>query len=228
MAKIKKAVKSTRKSTSKSKKVARVSKSEAAPAEEPVKGEPTQGQLELAKAKELIEPMARADSSDEEMVVKLITEGGFQFKKAGRLLQLALEDMGVRLSNKDRYEQASELLVKNDFAPDDWAEVIQVCEYLASELDATSEKQALVAVKKFAKENEITLPEKPKGGGGGNRSTGLRAKVHAWMVSNATASDADLKAWLEAEGESRQGHIRHYQVDFSIARKMAAAIVAAG
>ncbi len=212
----------------KSKRVVRVANSEASPTEEPVAAEPTQAQLELAKAKELVEPMARADASDEEMVVKLITEGGFQFKKAGRLLQLALEDMGVRLSNKDRYDQASELLVSNDFAPEDWAEVMSICEYLSSELDATTEKQALVAVKKFAKENEIALPEKPKGGsGGGNRSSGKRAQVHVWMVANATASDADLKTWLEGIGETRQGHIRHYQVDFQIARKMAAAIVAA-
>lgn len=192
-----------------------------------VAAEPSQAQLELEKAKEIVEPLARANASDEEMVVKLITEGQFPFKKAGRLLQHALEDMGVRLSNKDRFAQASELLIANNFAPKDWSEVVSVCEYLETELDATSAKQALVAVKKFAKENDITLPDKPKSaGGGGSRHSGFRAQVHNYMMENATSTDAEFTAWMKTQ-ESRQGVINYYLRLFQVARTMATKIAAA-
>lgn len=161
-----------------------------------VEAEPTPAQLEMAKAKEIIEPMAKAGKSEDEMAIALIQNGGFAFKKAGRLLRKVLEDLGVRMSAKDRLEQASELLLKSDFAPKSWDEVVKVCEWLAGELEATDSKQALNAVKKFAKEQGIELPIKPKGSGGGGAKTGFRSVFLSWLETNPTADDATFDKWI--------------------------------
>lgn len=162
-----------------------------------VEAEPTQAQLEMAKAKEIIEPLAKAGKSEDEMAIALIQNGGFAFKKAGRLLRKVLEDLGVRMSAKDRLAQASQMLLKADFAPKNWDEVVKVCEWLARELEATDAKQALNAVKKFAKEQGIELPIKPKGSGGGGAKTGFRAIFLSWLEANPTAEDATFDKWIK-------------------------------
>jgi hypothetical protein len=209
----------TRKTAVKKATKAKVAKQEAA-----VAAEPTAAQLELAKAKEIVTPMAK-DKSDEEMLIKLMTDGGFQAKKAMRLLQQSLEDLGVRMSNKDRYTQVSEMLLETNFAPETWDEVKAAVDYIAEQLEATDDRQALVAVRKFAKEKGIDLPVKAKGGTRGQ--SGFRSQIHAWMRENATGTDADFAAWMKAN-EKSQGLINYYTRQLQVARDMAAAIVAAG
>lgn len=176
--------------------------------------EPTALELEFQKAKGFVEPLARAGKTDEEMLVKLIGEG-FMAKKAFKLLSQCLEDLGVRMSAKDRYTQTSDILLGNDFKPTSWGEVRDVCTYLASELEATDEKQAMIAVRRYAKIQKIELP-KPVRGEGGPRSGGksFAARVCKWMVENATAEDATFTEWLKGEKKNQTQinyHIRMFQ-----------------
>lgn len=190
--------------------------------EAPVEAEPSQAQLEMAKATEIIEPLAKAGKSDDEMAIALIQNGGFPFKKAGRLLRKVLENLGIRMTAKDRLAQASAILLQTDFAPKDWAEVLKVCEYLAEELDATDEKQALVAVKKFATEQSIELPTKPKGSGGGGARTGFRSKFLVWVQANPSSTDAQFDAWVKEQGK-KASQARFYKRILGIVRTVNAA-----
>jgi len=191
-------------------------------AEPAVAAEPSQLQLEMAKAREIIEPLAKAGKSEDEMAITLIQQGGFPFKKAGRLLRRVLEDLGIRMSSKDRLEQASELLLKVDFAPKDWNEVTKICEYLAQELDATDEKQALATLKKFAAEQKIELPTKPKGtGGGGGARTGFRTKFLAWVTANPGSTDAEFDAWVKEQGK-KASQARFYKRILGVVRSVQA------
>jgi len=192
-------------------------------AEPAVAAEPTAAEAEFQKARKIIEPLARGGKSDEDMIVKLINSG-FQAKKSFKLLKTALEDLGVRMSAKDRFEQVSELLLKNDFAPTEYSEVRDVCTYLASELDATDEKQAMVAVRKYAKVNNIELPKRPKGAGG-PRSAGnsFLARKYKWMIENAKESSEAFVGFLQTEGKS-QGAINFHVRDFEVAKQMAEVI----
>ena len=187
--------------------------------------EPTTAELELESAKEIVEPLARADKSEDEMIVTLIQEGGFGFKKAARMLNLALEALELRMSAKDRYAKVSELLLDQDFAPTEWSEVVAVASYLSEEIDATDEKQAMKAVRRFAKDRDIELPKRPAGGGGGGQKTGFRTICLEWMVENATSTDEEFKAWLVA-GDRPKGDYLFYGRIFSAARKMAEKIAA--
>jgi len=183
---------------------------------------PTQAELDREKAESIVAPLASAGKTDEAMIVALITQGDFRFKYAGQLLQLALEKLGVRMSNKERYSHISEYLMENVFSPETWEDVMNTAEYFAQELDATDEKQALVAIKKFAKENDITLPGRPKGidkRSGGTRH-GFTAECFQWMVDNANSSEEEFITWLDGEGKRKELK-RHFVRVFQTGQAMA-------
>ncbi len=158
--------------------------------------EPTKAELELTKAKGILGPLAKADKSEDDMGVALV-KAGFSFNKAKRIMRKALEEMGVRMSSKDRLAKISEILLANDFAPKDWQEIVDICTYLATEVEATDEKQALGAVKKFAKAQGIKLPAKPKGKGGIGRpsATSYRTCSLEWIEANPLATEKEFVVW---------------------------------
>lgn len=187
----------------------------------------TQAQLDQARATELVAPLSAAGKSDDEIVVALIT-AGFTFKQAGRLMQSSLEGLGVRMSSKERNAHVEELLVEHGFAPTEWSDVTSVVTWIAEQLDATDEKQAMKSVVRFAKENEIELPAKPKKapGGGGLRADSFRGQMHQYMIDNPTGEESDLVAFVEALGKDK-GHARHWARIYDTAKQMAAKIAAA-
>ncbi len=187
--------------------------------------EPTAAELEFQKAKGILEPLARAGQTDEQMLVKLINEG-FQAKKSFRLIKSVLEDLGVRMSAKDRFTLVSEILMKNAFAPTEYSEVRDVCVFLASELEATDEKQAMRAVKKYAKENKIELPKRPKGMGPRSGGNSFRARSIKWMLENANETSEAYSKWLTGEKKS-QGQINYLVRNFEVAKEIAAVLNAA-
>jgi hypothetical protein len=194
--------------------------SEAQPA---VAAEPTAAELEFQKARALIEPMSRDGKSDEDMLVKLIQEG-FLAKKAFKLVRQSLEDLGVRMSTKDRYEQISEILLKNEFAPAEYSDLKDCVAFLTTEIEATDEAQALKAVKKFAKANSIELPKAPKG----SRSSGksFRSRALRFMVDHACDDVSVFIKFLEDEKKT-QTQINYYTRSFETGQEMAKAIIAA-
>ena len=185
-----------------------------------VAAEPTAAEAEFQKARAIVEPLARDGKSDEDMLIALIREG-FLAKKAFKLVRQSLEDLGVRMSNKDRYSQVSEILLKNEFAPKEYSDLKDCVAFLASELEATDEKQAMKAVKKFAKENEITLPEAPKGVRSSGKS--FRSRALKFMVEHARENVSVFVTWLEAEGKNKT-QINYYTRSFETGQEMAKVI----
>jgi hypothetical protein len=194
--------------------------SEAEPA---VAAEPTAAELEFQKARAIIEPLARDGKSEEDMLVAMIREG-FLAKKSFKLIRMSLEDLGKLLSTKDRNTQVSEILLKNDFAPEEYSDLKDCIAFLTSELECTDEKQALKAVKKFAKENKIELPKAPKG----SRSSGksFRSRALRFMVEHANEDVKVFVKFLEDE-ERTQTQINYYTRSFETGQEMAKAIIAA-
>ena len=183
---------------------------------------PTAAEVEFQKARAIVEPLARDGKSDEDMLIALIKEG-FLAKKAFKLVRQSLEDLGVRMSNKDRYTQVSEILLKNEFAPKEYSDLKDCVAFLAAELEATDEKQAMKAVKKFAKENKIELPVAPKGARSSGKS--FRSRALRFMVEHAKEDVSVFVTWLEAEGKN-QTQINYYKRTFEFGHEMAKALSA--
>lgn len=174
---------------------------------------------ELAKAVELVTPLAKAGKSDDEMAIALMTDGGFAFKKAGRLLNKALINLNIRMSSADRYDKVRAILVETEFAPTEWSEVQETAEYLAEEIDATTEVEALASIRKYARDQEFELPKKVKGIRAGY---GYRQSVFDWMAENPLATNDELKVKMEAD-EKPISMIRLLGRYFDAFRKYAAA-----
>lgn len=176
-------------------------------ATEVVVTEPTQAELDLATAVKLIGDKAKDGTSDDDLKILLMTDGGFPFAKAGRLFNKAMETLGIRMSAKDRYELVAELLMETDFAPKTWSEVEQAIEYVAEQVDSTDEKQAAVAVRRFAKDNGIELPKKPKTAHGARVT--FKDVVFAYLAIHKGITGDEFRVWLR-EQSSRKEILNHY------------------
>lgn len=132
--------------------------------------------------------------SDDEIVIDLIQRGGFGFQKAGRLYTQALEAAGHRISKKERYEQAHKLLKDSEFEPSEWSDVVEAAEWLVGEIQDTNSQQAFASIRRFAKDEELELPARPKGEGRARSSVWDRA--FGFILENPDVSDEDLTTWL--------------------------------
>lgn len=160
--------------------------------------EVTESPSDLEVASGHLQPLIDRDASEEEMVVELI-QNGFKFARAGRIMNQVLQSLGLRMSAKDRSSAVSELLVAWEFAPENWSQVEECATSISEEVDSTSKAQALTAIRKFAKENAIKLPAKPKGAGGGTRSSKDDA-FHSWILQNRDATSADISDYVDGIG----------------------------
>lgn len=159
---------------------------------------------DLDNAIAILEPLIASEASHEEMVVALI-QSGIKYARAGRLMTKVLESKGLRVSSKDRYAAASENLTNWGFAPASWDDVEDAVANLVEELDATNAAQALSCVKRFAKDHEIELPEKPKTGGRRGGSS-VYNRFFVWALANREATDVEAEAFVMSQvSNERQG-----------------------
>lgn len=180
-------------------------------ATEPVKEEekpPTQTELDYVKAKKIVEPLARNGKSVDDAGKALIM-ADFTFAKAKRLSQVIYEELGILLSTRNRFELASAILVKGNFAPKTWEDVSKACNYIAQELDVTSPNQALKSIKRFCREQNIELPEKPKGVRGRSPNS-FRAISLIWMKENCDKSMDDFIKYMKEAGKDTESNRRYF------------------
>lgn len=146
----------------------------------------------LDQVKEIVNVGVSEGKSDDEIKIAIV-QSGISFKDAQKFFQQAMEECGHRISPKARFAKICDVLDEMEFNPDTPDEVSAVAEKLAEQIDDTSEKQALAAMRKWAKENEIELPKPAKKAGGAGRGAGggLIQKGLDWLVEN---KDADAEA----------------------------------
>ena len=167
--------------------------------------------------------------TDDDMLIEIIG-AGVSFKAAGKLFKTIMEDKGYRVSAKVRAEKANKILVDCDFGGtgDVTAELVAATiAQIVADVPDTSEKQALVAIRKYAKEKEIAMPKSSNGKGGAGGGSGIQKKVNEFMLSNKdctaeeiTAKIRDIKAEI-TDGQLKK-HVAMAVSTLEFARKFAA------
>lgn len=180
----------------------------------PSQNKPTESQIVASLVAEGVD----AGLSDDEILIKIVT-GGVSFKRATRLFKQAMESQGLRISPKDRKEQAIELMTGEDFNPETWGEVEAMAARLSEEIKDTNEKQAIAAIRSYCKSNSIAMPARAKGQRG---AVGFKKKAFDWMVANPNASNDDLVAFLE-ENERKPAAIKSFGAIFDLCKRFAEA-----
>ncbi len=165
---------------------------------------------DLDEALLILGPMIENGASEDEMAVALI-QNGIKYARAGRMLAKVLEAKGLKVSAKDRYAAAAENLTNWGFAPASWDDVEEAVENLVEELDATNAAQALSCVKRFAKEHEIALPEKPKGVSGGRaRGDSVFDTFYALALRERDITDEQIKEFIASREVTEKQAAKYY------------------
>lgn len=159
----------------------------------------------MMKVKALVEAHVvdgQLNATEDDLVVEILTQQICGFKHAGKNLKLALEQLGLQTSNKDKLASAESILAKSDFAPQNWGDVLDMAERIATETPNTNEKQAVGLIKKFAKKNGIELPAKPSEKVEG--VSGFKAKLLKYLSSNPAATKDDVETFCVKSGKKKE------------------------
>lgn len=143
----------------------------------------------------VIEEGVANDRTDDEMLVAIVNEG-ISFKSAGRLFKQIMEEKGYRVSAAERAEEASKILADADFKPESYSDVAEMIAKITQSVNDTTDKQALVAIRKYAKENGIDMPKKSAGAGRASGG-GLLEGIANWMLANRDADEAAIVNAIE-------------------------------
>ena len=143
---------------------------------------------------------ANEDGTSENVVLISIVNSGIKFQSAVTMLKKARIDLGLDLSDKDRKKQSIEIMEDDDFEPETYADVAKMAKQIVEDVANTTEAQALTQIRMFCKDNEITVPTKPKGTAG----VQFPVKAFAWMASNMEADADTLEEWLEEQGKNEK------------------------
>lgn len=171
------------------------------------------------KVEQAIDAGIAAGKTDDDILVDIINDG-VSFKNAGKLFKAVMEAKGLRVSAKDRAEQAAAILTGADFgAADENGESAEVTAELVAEMvakitgeiDNTSDKQAMAAIRKYAKEMKFELPKAPKGGAGRVSGGGILVKMTDWMLNNREADAKLIEAQIRSIKEDiTDGQLKKY------------------
>lgn len=163
------------------------------------------GPTQTEQVDALVKAGYEAGTSDDDIIVEII-KSGISFRRAGKMFKDSVERLGFRTSLKDVKEQASKLLAELDFNPSTYDEVKDILSKIKKETEC-DDKQAMQAVRSYAKSEEITLPKPEKGQRG---AIGFRGAVYDWIMANPAATEADLKAYAEKEGKDGDKIVKRF------------------
>lgn len=140
----------------------------------------------------------KAGKTDDDMLIEIV-KAGVPFKNAGKGFKEAMERLGFRITTKDRQAEIDKILSENKFSAESYDEVKKAMEHIVKKVANTTDKQAISAIRKYAKANGIEIPKaerKERGAGG------FKTRMYKWIQENPTATDAKFQKYLESEERS--------------------------
>jgi len=157
----------------------------------------------------------KAGKDDNQIMMELI-EAGVPVRDVVGEFRTALMAAGMLLKPKERNAKLAGLL--DGFKPESGNDVSDKLRELMDAVPRTTERQAMAAIRKYARGNKIDLPKVKRVGG-------FKKKVYDWMVLNPTASVLDLREFVKDKGKPENVSKRYEEV-LVLAQKMAERIVA--
>lgn len=157
----------------------------------------------------------KAGKDDDTIMMELVN-AGVPIRDAYGEFRTAMIRAGFLLRPKERNEKLTGLL--DGFNPETGDDVSAMLRELMDEVPRTTERQAMAAIRKYAKDNKIELPKVKRVGG-------FKKKVYDWMLANPTATVDELGAFIAEKGKPESVAKRYGEV-MILAQKMAERIVA--
>ena len=136
----------------------------------------------------------KAGKTDDAIMMELINVG-VHVRDAYGEFRTAMMAAGLLLRPKERNEKLAAVL--DGFSPKTGDDVSDKLKELMDEIPRTTERQAMGAIRKYAKDNKIELPKVKRVGG-------WKRKLQDWIVENPTASVDDLSSYVSELGRPEQ------------------------
>lgn len=150
---------------------------------------------ETEKVLKIVDAGFKAKKEEDDILIEIV-KSGIGFQKAIKFMKNAMVELGLSVSPKDRYEKAAGIMDEEGFEPENYAEVLEMAEQLAKEINSVSEKQALTEIRKYCKANTIDLPKKVK-----KKLPPLDLRIIYWVTKNFSKTPEDLEEAFEGEKE---------------------------
>lgn len=157
----------------------------------------------------------KAGKDDNQIMMELI-DAGIPVRDAVGEFRIALMAAGMLLKPKERNAKLAELL--DDFEPETGDDVSAKLRELMDAVPRTTERQAMAAIRKYARDNKLELPKVKRVGG-------FKKKVYDWMIAHPTATVDELGAFIAEKGKPESVAKRYGEV-LTLAQRMAERIVA--
>ena len=170
------------------------------------------------KAEQIIIEANENGLGEEETLLSLVN-GGVPFKKASKMYTQIRVQLGLEVSASDRKAQINDYLSKKGLKPVEYSDTLAVVAALQSEVPGLTSSQALAGINKFAKENQIEMPKKPKAAK--KPKGGFKAQLITWIVKNPTAKQAELEDFV-AQNKKPESMARRYSAMLDCANQVAA------
>jgi len=162
---------------------------------------------------------AEEDGLGEEATLLALVNGGVPFKKANKLYTQVRVQLGLEVSASDRKTQINDYLAKKGLKPKEYADTLAIVASLQGVVPGLTSSQALSGINKFAKENQIEMPKKPKAVK--KARGGFKTQLQNWIVSNASATQAELEDFI-AQNKKPESMAKRYSAMLEVANRVAA------
>ena len=170
------------------------------------------------KVKEIVSKGIEEEKSDDEIII-LIVQSGVGYKAAIRYFTKAMQEVGNRISPKERKQAISNILIEKEFEPENYEQVEEVIKEIVSTVNDTNRNQAITAIRKWCKDNDVKLPKKT----GTITRTSFKSKTMDWMVANPGATDAELATYIKEQGK-KEAVVKRFTEMFTFAKTFTKAV----
>lgn len=170
-------------------------------------------------AEEIIVTGQELGKSKNEVLVDMVN-AGILFNKATKLYNQICIQLGLEVSTTDRKAQINEYLVKNTPEYKEYAELLSTVAALQTNIPGLTSSQAVAGIKKFCKENQIEIPNKPKGEK--KAKGGFKTQLINWIVNNPLSTQKDLEQYV-AQNKKKEGLASRYSFVLEVANRVEAA-----
>jgi len=147
------------------------------------------------KVIKIVEAGFKAEKEEDDILIEIV-KSGIGFKDAMKRMKVAMIELGLSVSSKDRYEKAASIMDDEDFEPENYDDVLEMVAQISKDINSTSESQALKEIRKYCKANTIELPKKVK-----IKSSPFAVRAIAWMILNHDSSAEDFIEAFENDKE---------------------------
>jgi len=155
----------------------------------------------------------KAGKDDDTIMMELVN-AGVPIRDAWGEFKTAMMAAGYLLKPAERNVKLAELL--NGFSPETGDDVSDKLKELMDEIPRTTERQAMGAIRKYAKDNKIELPKVKRLGG-------WKKKLTDWIVENPTATVDDLAGYVSELGRP-DSIAKRYTETMLLANRIAASV----